>query len=64
MCGTKETRFNTGSLVLLKNETGAELKEEYRGPHEVISGNSANGTKKYNSKAMIVRKNRIKQSYT
>jgi len=61
--GTKITEYETGDLVMLKNEQRKKLDPIYTGPYEVIADEKINCRIKVNNKEVRVHKNRIKPFY-
>jgi hypothetical protein len=60
---TKMKIFDTGDLVLLKNEERSKLDKVFNGPFEVISDNHPNLTLNIKGKNVVVHKNRVRRFY-
>lgn len=59
----KDSLYEVGSLVLLKNENRKKLDPIYIGPYEVIDNKGVNCEIKTDKKKLVVHKNRLKPFY-
>ena len=57
---TEETKYNTGDLILLKNEVGSKMDHVYVGPYKILQDLGSNVEIETGKNTDIIHKSRVK----